>query len=63
MTDKELLDRLGTRPTARRMGVGVSVVSHWKHRGIPWRHRVKIAEYAGDMGIDLSYDFLRSRDN
>lgn len=61
MTDKQLIDILGTRPTARAMGVEVSVVSHWKRRGIPWRWRFRMAEYAGDNDIHLQSEFLSER--
>ena len=59
MTHAQIIEQLGdTADLAGTLGMPLSTVSVWKARGIPWRHRPRIATMAASKGVLLPADFL-----
>ena len=60
MTDhsKIIEDLGGNRIVAEYLGVPTVYVRKWKRRGIPWKHRWKLAVFATGSRVQLPEDFL-----
>lgn len=62
MTDAAIIEALGVEHLSVIVGQTPSSVRNWKARGIPWRHRVKVAQMAKRRGISLPGDWV-TREN
>jgi len=59
MEHREFIDSLGgTLILARLVGVRAKAAWNWHERGIPWRFRPAIADFAKDRGVEVPTDFL-----
>ena len=54
-----LIDQLGgTGAVAARLRQKDNTVSMWRERGIPWKWRPSIVEFANEKGVPIPPDFL-----
>lgn len=59
MSHAQFIEDLGdTGAVATELGIGDSVVSMWKQRGISWRWRPAVATLAERRGVTLPAGFL-----
>lgn len=62
MNDAEVIVALGdTAAVADLLGVAQNTVTNWKARGIAWRYRPQLKDYAKRKRISIPDDFLSTR--
>lgn len=59
MTDAAVINLLGTAEVAKHCDRSVSAVQNWKVRGIPWRWRAKVGQFAKCRGISVPVGFVQ----
>jgi hypothetical protein len=58
-THSEFIDALGgAGAVATVVGYSSNRVSNWRHRGVPWQWRAKLAEMAREKSVPLPAGFL-----
>lgn len=59
VTDAAIINLLGTAEVAKHCDRSVSAVQNWKVRGIPWRWRAKVGQFAKRQGISVPVGFVQ----
>lgn len=61
VTDREVIQSLGGPKAFAGLGCNEEMVKKWMQRGIPWKDRARVADFASRKRVKLPADFHGQR--